>query len=197
MQSEIANHNSRPHRLGRAFGEFPALVLNADYRPLSYFPLSLWSWQDAVRAVFSDKVDIISYYDQKIHSPSFEMNIPSVISLKEYVKQDREVAFTRFNLFLRDGFECVYCGSKKELTFDHVIPRSMGGKTNWENIVAACTSCNSKKGGRTPKQANMPLKFEPRRPNIYELQEMAKYFSPKNLHKSWLDYLYWEIELLP
>src|SRR5712675_1979657 len=78
---------------------WPALVLNADYRPLSYYPLSLWPWQEVIKAVFLDRVDVISTYDQVVHSPSFEMQLPSVVSLKQYVAQDRPPAFTRFNLF--------------------------------------------------------------------------------------------------
>ena len=84
----------------------PALVLNADFRPLSYFPLSLWSWQDAVKAVFLDRVNIVSNYETVVRSPSFEMKLPSVIALKEYVHQSRRPAFTRFNVFLRDRFAC-------------------------------------------------------------------------------------------
>jgi 5-methylcytosine-specific restriction endonuclease McrA len=80
----------------------PALVLNADFRPLNYFPLSLWSWQDTIKAVCLDRVTIISEYDQKISSPSMKMSLPSVIALKEYVPQKRNPAFTRFNVFLRD-----------------------------------------------------------------------------------------------
>jgi hypothetical protein len=116
----------------------PALVLNADYRPLSYYPLSLWSWQDAIKAVFLDRVSIVSSYERIIKSPSFEMFLPSVVSLKEYVKPARHPAFTRFNVFLRDRFQCQYCGSREDLTFDHVIPRSKGGRTTWDNVVAGC-----------------------------------------------------------
>ena len=103
-----------------------ALVLNADFRPLSYFPLSLWSWQEAIKAVFMERVNVVSEYEQLVHSPSLEMRVPSVISLKEYVPTDRRPAFTRFNVFLRDKFTCQYCslpGSAEHLTFDHVIPR--------------------------------------------------------------------------
>ena len=88
----------------------PALVLNADFRPLSYYPLSLWSWQDAIKAVFMDRVNIVSEYDTVVRSPSFDMRLPSVVSLKTYIKPSRTPAFTRFNVFLRDRFSCQYCG---------------------------------------------------------------------------------------
>ncbi|MGB2358584.1 MAG: HNH endonuclease, partial [Paracoccaceae bacterium] len=81
--------------------QHPALVLNADYRPLSYYPLSLWCWQDAVKAAFMDRVDIVAEYDQYVHSPTTRIKIPSVVVLKDYVKPQKRVAFTRFNLFLR------------------------------------------------------------------------------------------------
>ena len=137
----------QPFKTQSKLAGFPALVLNADYRPLSYYPLSVWSWQDAVKAVYMDRVEVVAEYDHAVHSPSFEMRLPSVISLKEYVQQDRAPAFTRFNLFLRDGFKCAYCHATDDLTFDHVIPRSKGGKTTWENIVTACSPCNLRKGG--------------------------------------------------
>src|SRR5208337_1823855 len=88
----------------------PALVLNADFRPLSYFPLSLWSWQEAVKAVFLERVNVVSEYDRLIHSPRLALRLPSVISLKEYVAPATRPAFTRFNVFLRDRFRCQYCG---------------------------------------------------------------------------------------
>ena len=86
----------------------PALVLNADFRPLSYFPLSLLAWQDAVKAVVTDRVNVISEYEKIVHSPSFKLRLPSVISLKEYVPQSRKPAFTRFDLYHRDRFACQY-----------------------------------------------------------------------------------------
>ena len=117
----------RPMRQERSPDACPALVLNADFRPLSYYPLSLWSWQEAVKSVFLDRVNIIQTYDQKVHSPSLDMNLPSVVALKTYVSPARYPAFTRFNLFLRDKFTCQYCGAMDDLTFDHVVPRSKGG----------------------------------------------------------------------
>ncbi|WP_298305905.1 HNH endonuclease [uncultured Erythrobacter sp.] len=173
----------------------PALVLNADYTPLSYYPLSLWPWQTAIKAVFLDRVDIVASYDREVHSPSLDMKIPSVIALRQYVKQSEFPAFTRFNVFLRDKFECQYCGSKETLTFDHVIPRRLGGKTTWENIITACGSCNMKKGGRTPKQAAMPVQMKPIRPTSWQLQQQGKMFPPNYLHETWRDWLYWDIEL--
>src|SRR3954465_4401877 len=93
----------------------PCLVLNADYRPLSYYPLSLWPWQDVIKAVFLDRVDVVSTYDQGVHSPSFEMQLPSVLALRSYVTQARPPAFPRFNLFLRDAFTCQYCHAGEDL----------------------------------------------------------------------------------
>ncbi len=175
----------------------PALVLNADYRPLSYYPLSLWSWQDAVKAVFLDRVDIVAEYDREVHSPGFSMKLPSVISLKTYVHANRHPAFTRFNLFLRDNFQCQYCGSTSELTFDHLLPRSRGGKTTWDNIITACSTCNLRKGGKLAKHANMSPRHMPYRPTIYDLQNNGRRFPPNYLHESWMDYLYWDTPLEP
>ena len=177
---------------------YPALVLNADFRPLSYFPLSLSSWQDAVKAVFMNRVTVVSEYDQQVHSPSFEMNIPSVISLKEYVPIDRRPAFTRFNVFLRDGFSCQYCGGRfatEQLTFDHVIPRSRGGRTLWENVVTACSPCNLHKGNRLLKDSGLHIQRLPEPPTPWLLQQNGRAFPPNYLHVSWSDFLYWDSEL--
>jgi 5-methylcytosine-specific restriction endonuclease McrA len=149
----------------------PALVLNADYTPLSYYPLSLWPWQNAIKAVFLDRVDIVD------------------------VKPSQYPAFTRFNLFLRDSFACQYCGCPRDLTFDHVVPRAQGGRTTWENVATACSPCNLKKGGRTPKQAHMNLHLAPIRPTSWQLQDQGRRFPPNYLHTSWRDWLYWDVEL--
>lgn len=174
---------------------WPCLVLNADFAPLSYQPLSLIPWQDAIKSVFLERVQTIAHYDHVIHSPSAEMVLPSVVALKNYVQQNRQVAFTRFNVFLRDGFACVYCGSNHDLTFDHLIPRSLGGTTHWQNIVTACSPCNLKKGGRMPKDCAMTPHRAPYRPTAYELHAVGKKFPPNFLHDSWMDYLYWDVEL--
>ncbi|MBL4595504.1 MAG: HNH endonuclease [Robiginitomaculum sp.] len=174
---------------------WPCLVLNADYAPLSYQPLSLIPWQDAIKDVFLERVQMVAQYDHVVCSPSAKMQLPSVVALKSYIQHNRQVAFTRFNVFLRDGFCCVYCGSGHELTFDHLIPRRHGGRTHWENIVTACSPCNLAKGGRLPNECNMHPQRKPRRPTSYELQAMGRKFPPNFLHESWLDYLYWDVEL--
>ena len=174
---------------------FPALVLNADYRPLSYYPLSLWPWQDAVKAVFLDRVTIVSEYEEVVRSPTTTIRIPSVVVLKDYVAPQKKVAFTRFNLFLRDEFSCQYCGSRGDLTFDHVVPRAAGGITSWENVVAACGTCNLRKGSRSLKQVGYHLRKPPRQPAAGELMNLGRKFPPNHLHESWMDFLYWDAEL--
>ena len=134
---------------------WPALVLNADFRPLSYYPLSLWCWQDTIKAVFLDRVNIVAHYEKAVHSPSMEIRLPSVVSLKTFVKPSTHPAFTRFNVFLRDRFACQYCGSHDDLTFDHLVPRSRGGHTTWDNVVAACSPCNLRKANLTPNEAGI------------------------------------------
>ena len=175
--------------------QYPALVLNADFRPLSYYPLSLWPWQEAVKAVFLDRVNILAEYQEVARSPSREMRIPSVVVLKEYVKPQKRVAFTRFNLFLRDEFSCQYCGSKGDLTFDHVVPRARGGITSWENVVAACSPCNLRKGSKSLRNSGLSLKKPPRQPGSEEMRNLGRKFPPNLLHDSWLDYHYWDAEL--
>jgi 5-methylcytosine-specific restriction endonuclease McrA len=153
----------------------PALVLNADYTPLSYYPLSLWPWQTAVKAMFLERVDVVAHYDREVHSPSLALKLPSVIALRQFVRPNEYPAFTRFNLFLRDRFCCVYCGSHRELTFDHVVPRAQGG--------------------RTPREAQMQIHRDPIRPTSWQLQDHGRSFPPNYLHQSWRDYLYWDVEL--
>ena len=173
----------------------PALVLNADYTPLSYYPLSLWSWQTAIKAVFLDRVSVVAEYDRVVHSPRFAMRLPSVIALRDYVKPSSHPAFTRFNLFLRDRFSCQYCGTRHDLTFDHVVPRAYGGRTTWANVTTACAPCNLRKGGKYVQHSGMRPFRRPRRPTMHELQHVGRRFPPHHLHESWMDYLYWDVEL--
>jgi len=173
---------------------YPALVLNADFRPMSYFPLSLLSWQDAVHAVFSDRVSVVAEYDVWVRSPSTRIRLPSVVALRKFRRATRRVAFTRYNVFLRDGFTCQYCGASlpaSALTFEHVVPRSRGGQTTWRNIVTACVPCNARKGC----SQDMQPRRQPAEPTIGQLVSARRSFRHSNLHASWHDYLYWDVEL--
>lgn len=176
----------------------PTLLLNADYQPLSVFPLSTIGWQEAVRRVLDETANVVAVYDDLVvRSPTFQMQVPSVLSLKRYV-ETKAPSFTRYNVFLRDGFRCQYCGQRfhaSELTFDHLHPRSKGGKTNWENIVSACMKCNLKKADKSLKESGLELRKMPFKPSRYDLEKSGKDFPPKYLHETWRDYLYWDTEI--
>ena len=178
-----------------ALKHYPALVLNADFRPLSYYPLSLWPWQEAIKAAVLDRVTIVAEYDEVVRSQRAAIRIPSVVVLKDFVRPQKRVAFTRFNLFLRDEFCCQYCGSKGDLTFDHVVPRSRGGVTSWENVVAACSPCNLRKANKSLKHSGLSLRRPARQPSAEEMQRAGRRFPPNFLHESWADFLYWDTEL--
>jgi 5-methylcytosine-specific restriction endonuclease McrA len=168
---------------------FPALVLNADFRPLSYYPLSLWSWQDAIKAVFLERVNIVAEYERAVRSPSLEMKLPSVVSLKTFVKPATQPAFTRFNVFLRDKFSCQYCASRDDLTFDHVLPRSRGGRSTWENLVACCYACNNRKGDRTPEEAGIKLQRRPRPFTLHTSRQLMRLIGHRD--EKWRKYLFY------
>ena len=167
---------------------YPALVLNADFTPVSVYPLSTWSFERTLRNHLKERIVPLEFYDAVLRSPTFEYTPPSVVVLKEYVKRPNRLVFSRLNIFLRDNFTCQYCGSKfhtSELTFDHVVPRAKGGATSFENIVSACVPCNTRKGS---KQHMKPLR-KPFIPNTRDLVRARPIH--KDLHKSWIDYLYW------
>lgn len=118
---------------------------------------------------FTGKVEVVEEYDHSIHSVSLIIKAPAVVRLLRFVKLGRKSPpLCRSNVLARDNFECQYCEqplSAREATLDHVVPRSQGGKTSWDNIVCCCTPCNRKKGGRTPEQASMKLKNRPVKPD--------------------------------
>src|SRR5689334_24380246 len=120
-----------------------------------------------------DRVSVLSEYETEVHSPSMSMRLPSVIALKDYIPSARRPAFTRFNVFLRDAFHCQYCGDRlpaPDLTFDHAIPRSRGGRTTWGDVVTACGDCNSPTGSRVPRECHTFPRPSPRQPTPWELQ---------------------------
>lgn len=169
-------------------------------QPLSWAPLSVWSWQQALVAILQDRViQIRAYDDVRVRSAAHRFEVPAVVALKSY-RRRRKVSFTRYHLFLRDEFTCQYCGnpfSAQDLTFDHVIPKSRGGGSRWENIVACCSLDNHKKANRTPLEAGMRLLRTPFEPTSRQLDAAAKKspWTRTDLHQTWVDYLYWGSEL--
>jgi 5-methylcytosine-specific restriction endonuclease McrA len=135
----------------------------------SYEPLRVISWQNAVGLFFLGKVEIIEEYEHQIRSVSLAIKAPAVVRLLRFFRAGRRTPpLSRTNVLARDAFRCQYCDielTSKEATLDHVIPRSQGGKTKWDNIVCACATCNRKKGGRTPKEAHMKLLSKPTKPD--------------------------------
>jgi 5-methylcytosine-specific restriction endonuclease McrA len=177
----------------------PALVLNADYRPLSYYPLSVWNWQDAMKAVFLGRVTIAAEYDATVRTPSRDVRLPAVIVLNRYCKQPERPTLTRMNVWLRDEGRCLYCDTalaSGDLTFDHVIPRSRNGGSDWANIACACFDCNGKKAARTPKEAGMALLRIPKEPTRMQLAVSARKLGKAiPIREEWDDFVYWEGEL--
>ena len=170
---------------------YPTLVLNADFSPVSINPLSVWRFDKTLRNFLKEKIIPLEHYDDVFRSQNMEYRPPSVVALKEYVNIPQGVAFNRINIFLRDHFKCQYCGQSfkpKDLTFDHVVPRSRGGATDFTNIVSACVPCNTHKGDRMDLK---PMK-KPRIPTRRGLDiARGKSTDVKNMHKTWHDYLYW------
>jgi len=128
----------------------------------NYFPLRIISWERAVKMRFEETADVIAEYAEEISSPSVTWRVPAVIRERRLTKVKQAIRFSRTNVYLRDGYRCQYCGRRleaRQLTYDHVVPRCQGGKTEWTNIVAACRACNFKKGGRETDEAGMfPLR---------------------------------------
>lgn len=158
------------------------LVLNA-----SYEPLNITSWRRAVVLLLKGKAEQLEHNGQYIYA---DLPFPSVIRLRHYVRVPyKEIPLTRRNLLERDRHTCLYCNYKGEqLTLDHVIPRSRGGGDTWENLVTACVRCNVKKGNRTPKEANMLLRTQPRKPYSSLHFEIIKH-TKDNLHQEWRKYV--------
>lgn len=138
------------------------LVLNQDYQALS-----VCSVERAMILVWLQKAELVAdRADRMLHSARDSFPWPTVVRLKRYIRVPyRRVLLTRRNVLRRDRHTCQYCGSTERLTLDHVMPRSRGGKDAWDNLVAACTPCNNKKGNHTPEEAGMPLKRRPFRPS--------------------------------
>jgi 5-methylcytosine-specific restriction endonuclease McrA len=188
----------------------PTLVLNCNWQPVSVAPVArALSLVVAERARFVDPVDFRQYTwtdwaalvpetdELFVQAVTFRVRVPEVITLLEYDRVPKNaVTFSRRNIFRRDHFTCQYCHRQpgtEELTIDHVIPRSHGGTSTWDNCVLACIDCNSRKADRTPDEARMPLRKLPVRPNWKPL-----YARHGDRIESWSKFVseaYWLVEL--
>ena len=172
------------------------LILNADGNPLSVVPLSVVTWQTAIRLAYQDKVRVVNEYeDWEVHSPSCTWKVPSIVMCADYVKWYRQVKYNRSNILLRDLFTCQLCGARppiSQFTLDHVVPRAHGGKTNWTNIVTACKKCNHAKGSNK----KIRPKVMPTKPNYYELMAKRQKFPITVRDESWLTFLDWDPKLV-
>lgn len=162
------------------------LILDSTYRPLG-----LISWKKAVALVWLEKAEVLEEYEELLRSPSFEMKVPAVVRLSLYVRtKEPKLRFSKRNLYTRDRGQCQYC--KKHIsydssTYDHVLPRARGGKTNWENIVIACAKCNEYKDDQTPAEAGLS-RVSPRVPTHWQLMRMM-IEGMSNTPEQWTFYL--------
>lgn len=169
------------------------LVLNATYEPLDVV-----SWQKAMTLWCQGKVEIVEHHDKEIRAVSFTFRMPAVVRLLRFIRQRKRgrVPFTRANIYARDLHQCQYCGksySTADLTFDHVVPVSRGGRREWENIVTACVPCNRRKANRTPDEAGMLLRRTPRPPMNTPAFRLSLGY--RKAPENWRDYLYWNVSL--
>jgi 5-methylcytosine-specific restriction endonuclease McrA len=166
------------------------LMLNADCQPVSWLPLSLLTWQEAIRDMVLDKVDVLEWYDDwTVRSAYWETRVPAVVRLRTYMKGKHAVRFSKANVFLRDEFQCQYCNAelnRRTATLDHVTPISRGGKSTWENSTTACSPCNSAK---SDSRNWAKPKRTPYKPAYYELANKRKNMEIAFKHPSWKEYL--------
>jgi 5-methylcytosine-specific restriction endonuclease McrA len=160
------------------------LLLNAGFEPVKVI-----SWQRAVTLLVLGKVELLEAYEAEVRSTSRSIEMPSVVRLRRtgHGRARKGVKFCRGNVYRRDEFTCQYCGARpgaSRLTFDHVLPRSRGGLTEWTNIVTACTDCNHAKADRTPEEAGLRLARTPVRPAY-----MHAVLAEDAQHESWRGYL--------
>jgi 5-methylcytosine-specific restriction endonuclease McrA len=169
-------------------------LLNASFEPLNVI-----GWRRAVKLVVLEKAEIVEASAHEVHSVSTRMSVPSVVRLTSFVRfRRREAKFSRRNIYTRDDFRCQYCGDRppaQELTCDHVMPRSRGGRTEWSNIVTCCVPCNRRKGGRTPTEAGLRLVRTPAQPTW--LWGVQNRFASRRPPKAWHAYLYLDRDLEP
>ena len=160
------------------------LLLNADY-----FPMQIISWEKAMVLLFQEKIQVVTFSERAIHSATQTWQVPSVIVLKKYRQGHTRVPMSRDSIYARDGYTCQYCNRTlraADLTLDHVMPKSRGGKSTWENLATACSPCNLYKGANTPEEAGVRLLKSPFKPSRKEL--ILYSLSRKPIPPEWMDY---------
>jgi len=175
--ASLSEHRRRGREVGRV------LVLNATYEPINVCTV-----RRAVVLLLKEKAEVIEHAGWKLHSATSTIERPAVIRLVTYVRIPRgshRRKITRGAVFARDDWTCQYCGSRSNLTVDHVVPRSKGGASSWENIVAFCAPCNRRKGDALPRQVGMRLLKQPRTPSPHVFIQVASPAIPT----VWLQYL--------
>jgi len=159
----------------------------------SYEPVSVINWKRAITMFTLGKVEIIEEYEKDIRSRFLVIKAPAVVRLlKAFRRPRKRVKFNRQNILARDRWRCQYCRNKfisKDLTYDHVIPKSRGGQTCWENIVTCCMPCNSKKGDRLPREVGMRIRKQPTRPDWVPIFTVS--ISKRTIPDSWKSFCYW------
>ena len=159
----------------------------------TYEPLKIISWKKAVILTILRKVEVVEAYERMVHSPSLSLSLPAVVRLHRTIpRRPRTVKFSRQNIFFRDRYTCQYCNRPHPshlLTYDHVWPKSKGGKTTWDNVVTSCISCNLKKGNKLPQSANLRPVKRPEEPKW--LPNIALSLRVESAPPIWQDYLAW------
>jgi len=164
-----------------------AQVVTEDYQTYNFT-----SWQSLSAHVATEG-------NQFIHAPGFRLMVPEVILLTQFNRvPPRSVKFNRRNIYLRDNFTCQYCGTKpprEELTIDHVVPRSRGGRSSWQNVVLACQKCNARKGNRRLEEFNMGLRKQPKKPNWTSIVRHSMKRHNRPVWRKFVDQAYWNADL--
>ena len=168
------------------------LLLNQGFEPIKVI-----TWQRAITLLFLGKVEVIEEYGRDIKAINLVLKVPAVVRLlRAFRRHARPVKFSRVNIYARDKHRCQYCGKRckiDQLTYDHVLPRSRGGRTSWENIVSCCYTCNAHKANRTPAEAKMKLLSTPVRPTWMPAVQIR--VSTESVPDAWRDYVYWAGEI--
>lgn len=180
------------------------LLLNADGQPMSQIPLSVIPATKALHMLYLGKVRVLKEYEEwTIKSQKLEIKVPSIVMMTKHVKWDRQIKYSRSNIYLRDDFTCQLQSTNRckelkgkvklsELTLDHVVPRSLGGKSNWKNVCTSCKDCNSTKGN----DSRIVPKKMPHKPTYYEILAKRKTLPLHIREEEWKFYIDWPDELI-